>query len=250
MLRPRSISHVEGCLLQLKAAINATPGQSAQFSPEQQISVSNSPKYRASVKTLAAMFTYAMAEDHRANLLRFLRMAVATWARPDAIFDMSADQWYSEARVLDLNPPDRRQTAKRRPMIPVARQFAPWLDELEGSWMPVTLIRSTWEKMRIAVKLPDKHGEAGEKLIRRSMSTLARRRMGEANWIQGQMMLGHVESHISDIYAIIDPANMGLALKVTEEIIDEIEFLAPGAFRRADAALPIKLSVVKGGKNG
>lgn len=67
---------------------------------------------------------------------------------------------------------------------------------------------------------------------RRSMATIARSRIGEANWVQGQMMLGHVKHDISDIYALPDPANLGLALTVTEQIIDEIEALCPGAYRQ------------------
>lgn len=90
ILRKRSIGHVEGCVLQLAAAINATPGQTAAFRAEQMKTVSASPVYRADIKMLAAMFQFAMAEDHRVNLLRYLRMAVATWARPDAIFDVQS----------------------------------------------------------------------------------------------------------------------------------------------------------------
>ena len=43
-------------------------------------------------------------------------------------------------------------------------------------------------------------------------------------------MLGHRKASTSDLYAVFDPVNLGLALSVTEAIIDEIEALAPGAF--------------------
>jgi hypothetical protein len=69
-------------------------------------------------------------------------------------------------------------------------------------------------------------------LIRRSIMTIARRRLGEEHWIQGRMMAGHVKVTVSDLYALLDPANLGRALAVTEAIIDEIEALAPGAFYR------------------
>lgn len=72
--------------------------------------------------------------------------------------------------------------------------------------------------------------ESGEKLIRRSVSTIPRRIIGEANWAQGEMMLGHRMASICDIYAIPDPANLSLALAATESIIDQIEALCPGAF--------------------
>jgi hypothetical protein len=50
-------------------------------------------------------------------------------------------------------------------------------------------------------------------------------------------MLGHRKSTISDLYAIPDAANLGLALAATESIIDEIEALTPGAFGSAQHAL-------------
>lgn len=255
-----SLSHIEGCIMQVAAAINATPGERALFKAEQQKAVSRTPDYRADVKTLAAMFDYCLNpkartkkeatyfRGERTSLLRYLRMAVATWARPDAILDVSARQWNGSARVLDMNPPGRRQTKKFRPKLPIAHQFAPWLDELEGNWLDITVISQPWTKMARRLGLPAGR-ESGPKLIRRSMATLARRRMGEANWRQGEMMLGHVKASISDVYAIPDPANLGLALAVTEEIIDEIEALAPGAYRNFTAPAAT-LKLVKGGQNG
>jgi len=250
--RKYSLSTIEGCLLQLAAAINSAPGQKSQFKFEQPADVAESPSYRADVQTIARMFEYCLRPDdksvrhwrephqinakllqlrvaERANLLRYLRMAVATWARPDAIYQVKQDQWHSAARVLDLNPRGRRQTRKYRPTVPIAMQLAPHLDTMGESWLPVSSIRAAWDKMAIALELPS-GGQAGEKLIRRSMSTLVRRRIGEERWRQGEMMLGHVKASISDIYAIPDPANLGLVLSATEDIIREIEELVPGAF--------------------
>jgi hypothetical protein len=259
--KARSLSHIEGCVMQLAAAINATPGEAAQFKAEQQKAVSNSPTYRADVPTLAAMFNYclnpegrtekerAYLRESRTSLLDYLRMAVATWARPDAIFEVKENQWHSGPRVLDLNPVGRRQTKKHRPKVPIPRQFAPILDEMRGKWLDISVLNQPWTKMRRKLGLPD-GGQAGTKLIRRSMATLARARIGEANWRQGEMMLGHVKASISDIYAFPDPANLGLALAATESIIDEIEKLAPGAYYRMFTASGVGLTVVDGGKSG
>jgi len=257
-----SLSTIEGSLTQLAAAINALSGERAGFTPEQMKSVANSPHYRASVETIARMFDYCLNPDgrtekevdwrrrERASILAYLRMAVATWARPDAIFDVTSAQWNSGAGVLDLNPPGRRQTKKYRPKVPVAKQFGPLLDEMEGNWLPISVLNQPWGKMRKALGLPADR-EAGPKLIRRSMATLARKRIGEANWQQGRMMLGHVKADVSDVYALPDPANLGLALQVTESIIDEIIALCPGAYgHRIFTAGATKLSLVEGGKNG
>jgi hypothetical protein len=245
--RQRTIGSVEGSVLQLAAAINRAPGQTAMFKATQMQEVAKSPAYRASVKTLAAMFRFAMEKEERVNLLRYLRFAVATWARPDAIYDAGPAQWHEEARVLDLNPPNRKQTKKHRPKVPIARQFVPFLSDGDA-FIPVKSVRSSWDKMAIELGLP-RDRESGPKLIRRSVATLARKQIGEANWQQGRMMLGHVKASVSDIYALPDPANLGLALAATEALIDAINKLAPGAFYRAVTATGNRIMVVKGGKS-
>ncbi|SEQ59569.1 hypothetical protein [Sphingobium sp. YR768] len=263
VLRDRSLSHVEGSVMQLAAAINATPGQKAQFKARQQVDVTQSPTYRADVKTIAAMFNFclrpearsdkeqAMIAATRRNLLRYLQLAVASWARPETILAVKRNQWHADARVLDLNPVRRQRTNKRLPMVPIARQCAPLLDEMHGPdelWIDVSSIRGSWDRMREKLDLPGER-QAGPKLIRRSISTIVRRMIGEVNWRQGEIMLGHVPFAISDIYAIPDPANLGLVLAATEELIDQIEALAPGAYRTVTAhTATIKL--VSGGKNG
>jgi hypothetical protein len=259
--------HVEGCVLQLAAAINRLPGHTAQFKARSVKEAAVSPVFRASVEQIAAMFRFcidppppahrpwsakerAMVVASRENLLRYLRAAVATWARPDAIFDLKAKgQWHSVAGVLDLNQPTRRQTKKYRPTIPVAHQFAPWLDEAltRDSYIPVSTVRHGWASMHRALGLPGGR-EAGEKLIRRSMATICRKLIGEANWTQGELMLGHRKTTISDLYAIPDPANLGLALAATESVIDHIERLTPGAFCRKFTAEASPLRVVEGGR--
>ena len=83
--------------------------------------------------------------------------------------------------------------------------------------------------MRTHLNLP-RDRESGEKLIRRSVSTIAREIIGEERWAQGECMLGHRKSSTSDIYALRNPANLGAALKAIESIIDNIERLCPGAF--------------------
>lgn len=72
-------------------------------------------------------------------------------------------------------------------------------------------------------------GEAGQKLIRRSMAHLLRARRVPVE--QVAMMLGHrkIES-TSELYAPFDPDYLAGAVAAIESIIDEIENLTPGAF--------------------
>ncbi|GEM_PF-2750840 len=77
------------------------------------------------------------------------------------------------------------------------------------------------------------------------MAHEVRKRIGEAQWRQGEIMRGHRKASTSDLYALFDPANLGLALEATSAIIDEIETNVPGAFA---AATPDR-KLVEGCKN-
>ncbi|AYJ86199.1 hypothetical protein D3Y57_09775 [Sphingomonas paeninsulae] len=232
--RVRAPGTIENSLIQLAAAFRMG-GVTPAFGTIPVTELVRTPQYRADIETLAAMFRYAMTpKKKRDNLLRFLRAAVATWARPDAVHDIDTRrerrQWHPTSHVLALNPDGRRQTRKYRATVPVPRQFVPHLQAAKGPYIPVSSVKSAWEAMEIDLKLP-RSGESGMKLIRRSVSHIARKRLGEEHWVQGKMMLGHHKASTSDFYALPDPANLGRALAVTEAIIDDIEKAAPGAFR-------------------
>jgi hypothetical protein len=235
--RPRSPATIENSVLQLRAAISWAK-QIPAFKVIPLTEVTRSPDYRADIPMLAAMFRYAM-KPRRQNLLAFLRLSVATWARPDAVMDASTaperGQWNSQARAFNLNPVGRRQTKKRRALVPVPECIGEWLDTIKGPVVPQELSKATWRRMQAELGIPF-DGQGGMKLIRRSVATLARPIIGERDWdSQGKMMLGHRAPSTSDIYALPDPAHFGVALKATQVIIDEIEKLAPGSFYRTFA---------------
>lgn len=234
--RERAPATVENSVLQLAAAISWAR-QIPSFKPIPLTQVTKSPAYRADIPTLAAMFRYALASERRANLLAFLRLSVATWGRPDAIMDASTKrgQWSSQARVFNLNPVGRAQTKKRRAVVPVPECVGEWLDGIDGPVLTQELSKATWRRMQLALGIPF-DGEGGMKVIRRSVATIARKRLGEEHWVQGRMMLGHVPMNVSDIYALPDPANLGRVLAVTAGIIEEIDELAAGAFYRTFTA--------------
>lgn len=266
--RPRAPGTTEATVRQLRAAINfaedrGDAGKRAQFAPLPPSAVDQTPTHRSDVAELAAMFRYclypqpdagktwtpkqwAQQREFRRNLLRFLQVSVATWCRPDAAHDLSTDpkrqQWVANARVVQLNPKGRAQTRKHRPAVVVPEKFARLMDQTAGYFVPVKSVRKAFEKMQDDLGLP-RDRETGLKLIRRSIASLARPRLGEANWTQGKIMLGHHKASTSDLYALFDPANLGLALAATEAIIGEIEALVPGAF----TGIAPELKTVQGG---
>lgn len=257
-VRDRAPGTVEASVRQLAAAINFAHGRKdtlypATFTAKKPSEVSRTPVYRADIKTLAAMFRYCIDPQpsseaaakfvtrerllaERAPLHRFLQISVITWARPDAAHDVSTDrardQWHSNARALNLNPRGRAQTKKHRPIVPVGPRGAALLDAVDGYFVEVDSIRSAFEAMSDRLGLP-KDREAGTKVVRRSVAHLAREALGERDWIEGQIMLGHRKASTSDVYAPFTPGYLGRALAVTDEIIERIERLTPGAFAPA-----------------
>lgn len=257
-VRDRQPGTVEASVRQLAAAINYAFARKdtthpAGFKVRKPQDVSKTPTHRSDVKELASMFRYAMKPgkdgqpmNARQPLLKFLQASVITWGRPDAVYDISTQldrrQWHSSIRVLDLNPKGRAQTRKYRPAVPVGERGASLFDNCDGYFVDVDSVTSAWATMAKDLGLP-REGEAGTKLIRRSMATLARRLVGEEHYIQVERMLGHRKSSTSDLYALFDPGMLGRVLEATNAIIEDIEQLAPGAFHRKGTGLRL----LKGG---
>lgn len=264
--RKRAPGTTEASVSTVAAAINLSHRRKdavypASFRAKGAMDVSQTPQYRADVKTLARMFRYATQKrvkfgdlfPQRVNLLRFLQLSVATWARPDAVHDFSTaparGQWNSAARVVSLNPKGRVQTKKYRPSVPVPEQMAVLLDQHDGFYVEVANIRKAFEAMLDELGLP-RDRETGVKVIRRSIAQIVRKRIGEEHWRQGEIMLGHQKASISDLYALFDPANLGLALAATSAIIDEIIAVVPDAYFRPGTGVAPGLKLIAGGRNG
>ena len=236
-VRQRALSTVENSVLQLAAAFRHAK-EDPQFKTIQLKTLNRTPSYRATVEDLGRMLRYALTpKKRRGNLLAFLRVAIATMARPDAVHDASMDpkrgQWYPQHEVFDLNPRGRRQTKKYRATVPIAKQAA-WLFEGNNGALVSGNAKKSMAAMAKELGLPG-DGEAGLKLIRRSMAHLVRQRLEakEKPLDQLEVFLGHrVVGAISELYAPFSATYLGLVKQVVEDIIDELEKNAPGAFYR------------------
>lgn len=264
-LRDRAPGTVEASVRQLAAVINFAfkrkdTTHPAGFKVKKPADVSRTPTYRSSVEELARMFRYALKagkDGHPMNarqpLLRFLQISVITWARPDAAHDFSTApdraQWHSNSRVVDLNPKGRAQTRKYRPQIPVGLRSATLIDQRSGYFVGVESVKTAFSSMLDDLSLP-RAGETGTKLIRRSIATLVRRRIGEEHFPQIERMLGHKKTSISDLYALFDPNVLGRVLNATNDIIEEIEALTPGAFSPRRTGVSPERRNEKGAENG
>ena len=91
-------------------------------------------------------------------------------------------------------------------------------------------------------------GEAGTKLIRRSIAQLLRDR-GVPN-DELELLLGHRQiKATTDIYAPFKPEYLANATREIEAIIDEIEANVPGAFYRSDTGAVPNVIPMKGVKS-
>lgn len=243
--RARSAGTIENSVLQLAAAINsAYPARTslpAQFKPIQMKELTHTPRRRLSIEDLAAAFRYAIDPRYptkRGALHRFLMLAVATAARPDAVHDFSTDpareQWHADSRVLALNWRGRRQTRKYRATLIAPRQIVDLLNKRKGYFVGVSSVRSAFDSMCDSLGWP-KDGENGMKLIRRSVAQLLRDPARGVPSEQIELQLGHrrIDS-VTDLYAAFDPGYLKDATAALEAIIDEIEARVPGSFHRSD----------------
>jgi integrase len=63
------------------------------------------------------------------HLRRWIILALNTWARPEAITDFDPVTQYDRGTgAIDLNPPGRIQTNKRRPVIMASQGLSDWID--------------------------------------------------------------------------------------------------------------------------
>ena len=85
------------------------------------------PKPRDYVPTFEELASLLGMEASE-TLWRYDIIALNTWARPEAILDLSVrSQVDFEHGLVDLNPPSRKQTKKRRPIIRLTENLRGWL---------------------------------------------------------------------------------------------------------------------------
>lgn len=80
---------------------------------------------------VAAILEAAASRPDRRHLLRYSVFALSTMGRSEAILEFETDSQIRKNRIF-LNPPRRRQTQKRRAILPIAPTLAPWLEGVKG----------------------------------------------------------------------------------------------------------------------
>ena len=165
----------------------------------------------------------------------FLALAFNTLARPEAILDLRREFADLQGRTLDQNPPGRKQTKKRRPVVPITDTLLPWLQNAPGgplvTWrgVPIRSFKSAWRGLRRRAGVGQ---EVVSKTIRYTMATELRRRGVPEAEIQG--MLGHrAFKGPTEVYARFRPDYLGHAARAIDDYMGALRsscvLVSPGA---------------------
>lgn len=159
-----------------------------------------------------ALISAAQSEHGRMYLL----LAHGTWARMEAILELTRFQVRTDERLIYLNPPGRVQTKKRRPTVPICDHLLPLLEAAPAGYLvnwhgrPVksvkTLLRDCAKRAGI--------GPIDSRTIRHTMATWARDR--GVPWHEIEAMLGHRIRSTSSLYAQWTPRHDGPAACATD----------------------------------
>ncbi|WP_420798721.1 tyrosine-type recombinase/integrase [Nitratireductor pacificus] len=187
-------------------------------------------RYRLTLDEMRRLLTTARKWPH---LHTFCMIALNTLARPDAVLDLSPRQVDLEIRRIELNPPGRKQTKKRRPVVPITETLLPYLKarDLERfvNWhgKPIKSIKKVFATMVKEAGLPK---EVTPYSLRHTMAAELRRRGVPAWEVQG--LLGHKAVGVTEVYARFDPDYMATGSRAIDDYFAE---LGPSfRYRKAD----------------
>lgn len=154
----------------------------------------------------------------------YLALAYGTLARPESILGLERSFVDFDRRLLDQNPPGRRQTKKYRPVVPICDFLLPWLESTEDGplvqWRgkPIASFKTAWRSLRTRAGLPQAFVP---KTIRHTMATVLRAADVPEAEIQG--MLGHkAYSGKTERYAKFRPNYLGKAAAAIDEHMAEL----------------------------
>ena len=150
-----------------------------------------------------------LAECHDQHIKLFVALAVNTGARRGAILDLTWPQIDFVNGVIDLNPPGRAQTAKRRPVVPMSDSLGEMLREAQAAakspyviayhGMPILAVKTG---LGNAAKRAGLSGVTAH-VLRHTAGTLLAK-AGVPLWIIGQL-LGHSIVKTTELYAQFSP---------------------------------------------
>lgn len=146
----------------------------------------------------------------RPHVKLFLKLAVGTGARSNALLDLTWDRVDFERGIITLNPQERVQTSKYRATVPMNAQLRAALEEAKTGAMSEYVIEHSREKVAsikkgFAAACERSKIKATPHMMRHSAAVW----MAEAGTPMSQIaqFLGHTDSRITErVYARFSPA--------------------------------------------
>ena len=159
----------------------------------------------------------------------FFVLLIGTAARPQAILQLTRFQCDLERGTINLNPPGRVQTKKRRPILPLPGFLRPWIASVKAgpvvAWRgrAVIKINGAFQTVRDAAGLD---AEVVPYAIRHTIATEMRARGVPELELAG--FLGHAMPNFRTTgrYTHVAPDHLAIARKAVEEIASDIDRLA------------------------
>lgn len=212
----------------------------ARIAKELKIAPSKPRTNKLSIEDMAKALD-ALEHEH---LFRFAVLSLNTWARPEAVADFDPATQRHRG-MIDLNPPGRVETNKRRPLIPETRCLAGWLDhwakvDAEAAAAavaagqeppPAALLVYQGERvMDVKKALGRNAGKAGIKLspgrFRHFMSAMVRRLCTGVTREQRSTYMGHVVregSQTTGNYEPEDPEFLAAVALATDHVMQLLQ---------------------------
>lgn len=178
------------------------------------------------VAELAQLWDAIEGDDH---LRWFVLIALSTAARPGAILELTRFQIDLDRGRIDLNPPGRPQTKKRRAVVPITNTLRAWLPLATGDHIvtyrgrPLQSIKTTWRRMRARAGFGP---EVIPYTLRHTVATELRAR-DVPEW-ECAGLLGHrLGRGTTERYAKYRPDYLGQAARAIDELMSEIDRRSP-----------------------
>jgi integrase len=177
------------------------------------------------IEELAKLWDCDMPEHIRS----FLALAIGTASRPEAILQLTRFQCDLGAGTINLNPPGRGQTKKRRPIVPMADWLRPWIEAAPHGPLvayygrPVAKIAKAFRTLRESADLGD---DVTAYTMRHTVATqLMMRGVPE---LEIAALLGHRAPNMRTTgrYIHVAPGYLANARQALDDLADEIGRLA------------------------
>lgn len=215
-----------------KAAVNWAWKNGLIKSPIPFLSVQDGqPRERVmTIREMASLWDAAESDHLRA----FLALLIGTASRPEALLELTRPQCDLHRKLIDLNPPGRQQTKKRRPVVAMPEFLRPLIESVPAGHIvtyrgePLQKINACWRNARKAARLSN---DIVPTTIRHTIATELRSRGVAELEIAG--LLGHVMPNIRTTgrYAKYAPDYLSQARQAIDDIACEIERVAARSIR-------------------